>query len=134
MPLIASCHCGATKIELAQLPTNAHECNCSLCSRTGGIWGTVQPEDMRFLAKEADKVYSASQGMNQHHFCSTCGIHTWGDAPDWASVYNSDGTPKPGFDTNTVPSERSYMVNMRLIDDLDWPKIQIEKMDGRNNW
>ena len=34
----------------------------------------------------------------------------------------------------TMPTQRIYAINLRLVDDLDWSKIAIEKMDGRNNW
>ena len=132
MPLIATCHCGATKIELPHAPTRAGECNCTFCGRTGAIWGYYEPGEMQFTALEGDKVYSAT-GMNLHHFCSNCGIQTWGDSPNWASMYNADGTPKDG-NPNAFPTERSYAVNLRLVDNLDWSTIAIEKMDGRHNW
>jgi hypothetical protein len=72
--------------------------------------------------------------MNLHHFCGNCGMQTWGDSPDWASIYNDDGSPKPGFAAGSMPSQRSYAVNLRLIDDLDWSAIAVEKVDGRNSW
>ena len=61
-------------------------------------------------------------------------MHTWGDSPDWASAYNMDGTPKPGFDAGTVPANRIVGVNLRLIDDLDWSTVAVEKIDGHANW
>jgi hypothetical protein len=132
MTLIATCHCGATKIELPHPPVRAGECNCTFCGRTGAVWGYYQPGEMQFTALDGDKVYSAT-GMNLHHFCSNCGMQTWGDSPNWASMYNADGTSKNG-DPNAFPTERSYAVNLRMVDDLDWSTITIEKMDGRHNW
>ncbi|MBE0578940.1 GFA family protein [Devosia sp.] len=134
MPLIASCHCGATRIELPQPPAHAKECNCSYCSRTGAVWGYYGPGEMHFLSQQDEKTYSASDGMNQHHFCGQCGMQTWGDSPDWASVYNNDGTPKPGYTQGSMPTERTYAVNLRLIDELDWSAIAVEKVDGRASW
>lgn len=133
MSRIASCHCGATRIELPHAPLHAKECNCSYCARAGAVWSYFKPGDMRFLAQDADKVYSASNGMNQHHFCGNCGMQTWGDSPDWASMYNTDGTSKTG-DQNAMPTARIHAVNLRLVDDLDWSKLEVEKVDGRNNW
>lgn len=133
MSIIASCHCGATKIQLPELPTRASECNCTFCSRTGGVWASFAPGQLKVLSHDEERTYSAS-GMNQHRFCGRCGIHTWGDSPDWASAYNNDGSPKEGFTAGTVPEQRVFAVNLRLIDDLDWSKITVEKMDGRNNW
>ena len=133
MPLIATCHCGATKIELPHPPTQAKECNCTYCARTGAVWGYYQVGDMNFLSQRDEKVYSASDGMNLHHFCGTCGMQTWGDSPDWASMYNNDGTSKNG-DPNAFPTARTYAINLRLIDDLNWSTIAVEKIDGRSSW
>lgn len=133
MTLIATCHCGATRIELPSQPTEATSCNCSYCSRTGAVWAYYKQGQLKFLAQDGEATYSASGGMNQHHFCSTCGIQTWGDSPDWASMYNLDGTPKNG-DANAMPTERTYGVNLKLIDDLDWSAVTITNVDGRNSW
>ncbi|MDY6961113.1 MAG: aldehyde-activating protein [Pseudomonadota bacterium] len=132
MPLIASCHCGATQIQLPGLPSSAKECNCSFCARTGAVWGYYGPEAFTFLSREGDRSYSAS-GLNNHHFCGTCGMQTWGDSPDWASMYNNDGTPK-GDDPNAMPTQRVHAVNLRLIDGLDWSQVPVEKVDGRTSW
>lgn len=133
MTLTASCHCGATSIELPHAPTEAHECNCSFCARTGAVWAYYQPDEMQVSQSEG-RTYSASDGVNQHHFCGRCGMHAWGDSPDWASAYNLDGTPKAGVEAGTTPEARICAVNLRLIDDLDWSKVSIEKVDGRHNW
>ena len=132
MSLTATCHCGATRIGLPRAPTEAKTCNCSFCQRTGAVWAYFEKGDLDFARLDGDKTYSASGGMNQHHFCSHCGIQTWGSSPDWASAYNADGTPKgePGV----VPERRSYAVNLNTIDDLDWSKVTVQKMDGRSNW
>jgi len=133
MSLTATCHCGATRIELPRLPEAATQCNCSYCARTGAVWGYFGPGEMQFLSQDGDKVYSASGGMNQHHFCGQCGMQTWGDSPDWASMYNNDGTSKNG-DPNAMPTTRTYAINLRLIDDLDWSRIAVTQVDGRNSW
>jgi hypothetical protein len=132
MPLIATCHCGATKIELPEQPTEAKSCNCTFCARTGAIWAYYKPDQLKFVARGGETDYAPS-GMNHHYFCATCGMHTWGDNPDWASMYNSDGSPKNG-DANAMPTERLYQVNLNLVDDLDWSKVVVEPLDGRNTW
>lgn len=134
MSLIASCHCGATKIQAPHLPTKAMECNCSYCARTGAVWGYFKPGELVMLSQNDQRTYSASDGVNLHHFCGRCGMQTWGDSPDWGSVYNADGSPQPGFDAGAFPSERTHALNLRLIDDLDWSEIAVEKVDGRSNW
>lgn len=133
MSIIASCHCGATRIELPEKPTQARSCNCTFCARTGAIWAYYTPSALTFRSRDGEREYSASGGMNRHHFCGACGMQTWGDSPDWASMYNADGSPKDG-DPNAMPTERVYQVNLNLIDDLDWSGVTIEALDGRNSW
>ncbi|MEO9298242.1 GFA family protein [Devosia alba] len=133
MLLFATCHCGATSIALPHLPTQAKQCNCSYCARTGAVWGYFGSDELDIRANDDERTYSASDGVNQHHFCGHCGMQTWGESPDWASMYNMDGTPK-NPDATGIPATRSYAVNLRLIDDLDWSKLDIEQIDGRNSW
>jgi hypothetical protein len=133
MALIATCHCKSTRIELPDLPTSMKECNCTFCGRVGAVWGYYRPGEIRVLSAEQDEVYSASEGLNLHHFCRRCGCNTHGDSPDWASAYNADGTPKEG-DGSVIPTQRILGVNMRMVDDLDLTRLPIEKVDGRNSW
>jgi hypothetical protein len=133
MPLLATCHCGATKIELPHAPVRAGECNCTFCARTGAVWGYYQPGELGMLSNTADKFYSATSSGNEHHFCTTCGMQTYGVSPDWASLYNNDGTLKQGS-TAGVPTQQIFAINLRLIDGFDWSSIEIEQMDGRNSW
>jgi hypothetical protein len=132
MTLIVSCHCGQTRIELPAPPLEAKSCNCSYCARTGAVWAYYAPGELRFISREGEATYAPS-GMNQHHFCSACGMQTWGDSPNWASLYNNDGTPKNG-DANAMPSERTYSVNLRLVDELDWGSVTVTEVDGRASW
>ncbi len=130
---VATCHCGETQVRLPRAPTSAKSCNCSFCARTGAVWAYFTPEEVELGAKGA-RTYSASNGTNRHHFCGRCGMHVWGDSPDWASVYNADGTPKAGFEAGAMPTDRIVGVNLRLVDGLDWTRIEVEAVDGRNNW
>jgi hypothetical protein len=131
MPVIASCHCGATQIELPEPPTRAAECNCTYCRRTGALWRYYEP-GLIVVRSTDDSVYAPN--FMEHHFCSVCGMQTWGDAPDWGSLYNLDGTPKEGVEASTIPTKRMHQVNIRLVDGLDVSTIEIEKLDGLNNW
>ena len=130
---VETCHCGDAKVRLPLTPVSAKSCNCSFCGRTGAVWAYFSPQEVEIEALGA-LTYSASNGMNQHHFCGRCGMHVWGDSPDWASIYNADGTPKAGLEAGAMPETRIVGVNLRLVDGLDWSKIDVEAMDGRNNW
>lgn len=132
MPLIVSCHCGSTRIALPGQPSTAKRCNCSYCARTGAVWAYYRLAELDFLSTDGEAIYSP-RGMNHHHFCAKCGMQTWGDSPDWASLYNSDGTPKDGK-PGAMPTERVYAINLNLVDDLDWSAVRVEEVDGRNAW
>jgi hypothetical protein len=132
MTLTATCHCGATHIEVPAMPKAMKSCNCTFCHRTGAVWGYYDPADLKVVSAEHDAVY-APNGMNHHHFCSKCGGNTHGSSPDWASMYNADGTSKEGV-TPGVPERRIAAINMRMIIGLDLDTLAIEKMDGRSNW
>ncbi len=116
MTLIASCHCGGTKIELPRLPERRLECNCTYCAKAGAIWGYFDPREMNVVTDDHTRSYSQN-GLNQHHFCGRCGMQTWGDSPDWSEVYNADGTPKDGHRAGDMPTRRTYAVNLKLLDD-----------------
>ena len=133
MTLLAKCHCGATQITLPHPPRRAGACNCTFCARTGAVWGYFGPGELTITTGDTDRIYSARGNGNAHHFCSQCGLHTFGVSPDWASLYNADGTPKGG-DATAFPTTQIYAVNLRLIDDFDWSSVEIEEMDGRNSW
>ena len=132
MSLTASCHCGATKIQ-APVPTSATECNCTYCARTGAVWAYYKPGELAMLSQDDERTYSATEADNRHRFCGRCGMQTWGDSPDWASMYNADGTPKDG-NAGGMPTERIYAVNLNTVDDLDWSAVVVEAVDGRGSW
>ena len=132
MTLIASCHCGSTRIELPEQPTQAARCNCTFCQRTGAVWAYYTPDQIKVLRCDGQRSYSTNPEYGSHHFCGNCGMHTWGESVDWSSAYNNDGTPKG--DTAVIPEKTKCQVNLNLVDDLDWSKVDIEQLDGRNNW
>lgn len=131
MTLTASCHCRATRVTFPD-PTAAKTCNCTYCARAGAIWAYYDPEQIAVEAGD-DRVY-APNAVNRHHFCGTCGMQTHGFSPDWASVYNDDGTPKDGFDGASLPPRQIASVNLRMVDDLDLSAIAVTQVDGRNSW
>lgn len=133
MTLIATCHCGATRIELPAQPTAAARCNCTFCQRTGAVWAYYSVGEITVRQNEGQRSYSTNPEVGLHHFCGTCGMHTWGESVDWSAAYNKDGTPKGG-NAHIVPELTKLQVNLNLIDGLDWSKIEIEELDGLNAW
>jgi hypothetical protein len=133
MALTATCHCGDTRLVLPDHPTKAARCNCTFCQRTGAVWAYYEAGGFDVQKTEGQRDYSTNPEYGSHHFCGRCGMHTWGESVDWSAAYNNDGTPKGG-DATIVPEKTKWQVNLNLIDDLDWSKVEIEELDGRNNW
>lgn len=131
MSQTASCHCGATRITFPE-PTEAKTCNCTYCARSGAVWAYFKPEEIKVEATQ-DRVYAPNK-LNHHHFCGVCGMQTHGYSPDWASIYNNDGTPKDGFDANSMPTSQTASVNLKMVVDFDLSRIIVTEVDGRNSW
>ena len=124
MTITMSCHCGGTRIELPEAPKEATLCTCSYCTKTGGLWGYYPPDAPKILSDTHGAVYSASGGINQHHFCANCGCQTYGISPDW-SLDGPDG----------IPEKTKFAINARLFDDFTLLKsLPVGEIDGRNLW
>jgi hypothetical protein len=88
------------------------ECNCSICTKKGFLHWVVPRERFELLAGEDGlTTYRFNTRIAQHHFCSSCGIH---------SFY------VPRSDPNKID------VNVRCLDGIDLAKLTIAHFDGRN--
>ena len=108
-----SCHCGQIALEIEGELTQALECNCSMCFRRGSLLWFVPRDSLRLLTPE-DRLstYTFNKHVIQHHFCSRCGIHTHGEAPD--------------------PSgKRMAAINVRCLEGVDLASLKVDHFDGR---
>jgi len=115
--LTLSCLCGQIRVETKKPPDYVHECNCTLCSKTGARWAYFHPSDVR--------VEGAAQGFCREdkddpgaliQFCAKCGSTTH-------FVLTANAAAKHG---NVVMG-----VNMRLADERDLAGIELRFPDGR---
>lgn len=72
-----SCLCGQIRIKLNGRPEFIHECNCTLCSKTGARWGYFHPSEVSVEGEakgycRGDK----DEASAEVQFCSTCGSTT----------------------------------------------------------
>jgi hypothetical protein len=75
----ASCHCGKVcfEVELENGLENIRRCNCSLCSRKGGIIASVSLDKLKITkGEEVLSLYQWNSKTAKHYFCSKCGIYT----------------------------------------------------------
>jgi hypothetical protein len=112
MPIRGSCHCGKIAYRLDAEPTEAIECNCSICRRKGAILAAVAPERFQLATPREDlAVYTFGRHVIRHQFCKRCGCAPF-----------SEGVSPDG--------EALVAVNLRCAEDLDLSTIKITPFDG----
>ena len=73
-----SCHCGAVRFEIDTVIDRVTQCNCSVCTKKGILHQRVAPENFRLLGDGATLgTYQFGTRVAKHHFCTTCGVHTF---------------------------------------------------------
>jgi hypothetical protein len=89
-----------------------HDCNCSICRRTGYLH-LIVPKDRFRLLSGAGRLtrYTFNTGTAQHLFCSVCGVKSF-----YVPRSHPDG----------------YSVNVRCIDPGQVEDMRIVPFDGRN--
>lgn len=118
-PLKASCHCGQVKVVVEQAPEFLQDCNCSLCSNSGGVWGYFNPAQVKVSG--ATKGYTRSDVTDpavEIRFCENCGATT-----HW--VLTADYIAEIG-------KNEQMGVNMRLFNSDDLSGLELRFPDGKN--
>ena len=78
MTIKGSCHCGKTKFEIQEAPTELTRCTCSFCSKRGALWAYYKPAQFRLTTPVSDvATYQWRSKTVKHHFCATCGCGTY---------------------------------------------------------
>jgi len=113
--LTGSCHCGAVQIRVARKPRRLTSCNCSICRRHGGLWGSYPPAKVEIIAlKKAIDRYAWGDKHLWLCRCATCGCVT-----HWlptAAGWNRMG------------------VNFRNFDPVVIETTRIRRLDGAKTW
>jgi len=116
MPVSASCHCGAVKLELARKPTVVTECNCSVCRRYGARWAYCSARSVTFnFAPTAVKAYSWGDRCIDFVHCRTCGCLT--------HYVSRDGD-----------ADGRMAVNARMLDPTITAGLRVRMFDGADSW
>ena len=114
-----SCHCGAIRFEVtADLSGGATRCNCTVCTKLGGLGIIVKPDDVRCLVPESElSFYEWGGKVARRYFCKHCGVHTFS-----RGFLEQIGGAFAGVNVNT-------------LDDVDPATLKVAYWDGRhNNW
>ena len=108
-----SCHCGKIAFSFDQTPTEAIECNCSICSKRGALWSPAQAAQFALLkGGDALSDYQFAKKNVHHLFCESCGVGS--------------------FSRGTAPNgQEMVMVNVRCLDGVDVSALQLRPFDGK---
>ncbi|HEY5622236.1 MAG TPA: GFA family protein [Gammaproteobacteria bacterium] len=105
-----SCHCGAVRFEVTLDPDESVVCDCSICSKKGGIINRVAEDQFKLLTPLEDlPVYQFNKRIAKHYFCPICGIYTF---------------HRP----RTAPEK--WGVNVRCLEGIDLDAIKITQVHG----
>lgn len=112
-----ACLCGQLRLTLAGRPAYIHECNCTLCRKTGTRWAYFDPAQVAVAGAthgwtRTDKPDPAASVR----FCPTCGTTTHFTLTEAAAARFG----------NTLMG-----INMRLADERDLAGIELRYPDGR---
>lgn len=103
-----SCHCGAIRLTLRDVPAEASECNCSICRRTAALWHYCSPRLLEVAG--AGQGYVHGDRMLTLWRCPACGCVTHWTAMD------------PDYDR--------LGVNLRMFDPALWEALPRRLVDG----
>jgi hypothetical protein len=107
------CHCSAVRFEIrAPAVVELHDCNCSICARTGFLHLIVPADRFRLVQGEDSLTeYRFNTGVAKHLFCSVCGVKSF-----YVPRSNPDG----------------FSVNFRCLDPGTVREYTIVPFDGRH--
>lgn len=112
MTIHGSCHCGRVAFSADLEPTEAIDCNCSICRRKGALLAFAAPDKFTLeTPREALSTYTFRKHVIRHHFCEVCGCAPF-----------SEGTGPDG--------QPMVAINLRCVEGLDLSKIKIMPFDG----
>lgn len=80
MLIRGGCHCGNIPFELNWLPDPteipARACNCSFCTKHGGVWTSLPTGSLRISIEEPALVskYAFGTGTARFDICGRCGV------------------------------------------------------------
>lgn len=112
-----TCLCGQIRVATEKRPDYIHECNCTLCTKSGARWAYYHPSEVS--VEGATNTYSRQDKDDPAaaiHFCPTCGATTHFTLTESAAAK---------FGNSLLG------VNMWLADAHDLAGIELRFPDGR---
>jgi hypothetical protein len=107
--IVASCHCGAVVLEIAEAPGEITDCNCSICRRYGVLWAYYAPNQVVVRAEHGTDRYLWGDRSIAFHRCRGCGCVT-----HWSSV--DPARDRMGVNARLMAPEAVVGARLRHLD------------------
>lgn len=108
------CHCGAVRYEVTMALEGVVACNCSICSKTGGLLAFAPRGQFKLLSGEDQLTdYLFNKHVIHHNFCKTCGVRSF--------AYGKN--PRSG---------EMAAINVRCLDDVEVSALPVKHFDGKS--
>jgi hypothetical protein len=112
----ATCHCGAIRILVRQLPRTVTSCNCSICRRYGALWAYYTPSSVTIEAARGGLAkYSWNRRIRDYYRCKLCGCVTH-------------------YTYRKKQRKTTVAVNATNFDPGDLVGVRIRHLDGAASW
>ena len=119
-PQTGTCHCGAVRVTIPDAPGYVNDCNCTLCSSHGVLWGYFDPIKVR--VEGATQGYARADRAEPAiclHFCPVCGCSThWTFTEAFAKAQGKND--RMGTNMRIFPPEVMRGVEIRFPDGRHW--------------
>jgi len=117
--LEGSCHCGAARWKLAEVPESATACNCTACRRYGTLWAYgYEGENISVSGNTTAYVRGGPNGGSlSFNFCPHCG-----GVSHWRGLKVDE------------QGRRRIAVNLRLTEPGPVADVPIDHFDGLDQW
>jgi hypothetical protein len=114
--LTGACHCGAVTVGLPAAPDYLGRCNCTLCTKTGAVWGYYHPADVTVTGALDGYVRAdMAEPCLSTDRCRTCGCIV-----RWHAIIELE-TPRMGINMNLFAPEDIAGIEFRHNDGRSWP-------------
>ena len=117
--MTGTCICGAISVRIEAKPAFIHDCNCSLCRKTGAAWGYFPSSSVSMTSQDTD-VFVRRDRENPVvaiHSCRACGATT-------------HFTPSASY-ARQKPSVDQMGVNMKLFEPDELDGVEVRFPDGK---
>lgn len=119
----AECLCGAVRVTIAARPDYINDCNCTLCRKSGGVWGYFPGADVRVEGETAGMVRpDMDEPAVEMRFCPKCGSTThWVLTRSYQAAHPD--TDRVGVNMRLFDPGALIGAELRFPDGLNWTQV-----------